>query len=152
MNVESNPKLVRRMADEGHVIGHHTFDHSRLDRISLRETVNQIQRTDRLFERIIGRKVALFRPPRGRLTAAKMLRLWAAGMSIVLWSSDPKDCERQSAAELSAWFNVHRVQAGDVVLMHDDQPHAAQALPELVADAEGRGLEFTSPLSWISRS
>src|SRR5262249_22133542 len=91
----------------------------------------------------------LFRPPHGKLTAGKLLRLWRGGQTVVLWNVDPKDFACRTGEELRAWFGRRPLQGGVVVLLHDDRPHAATALPGLIEATRKRGLRFTTPLPWV---
>lgn len=149
MNVERHPEIVRRIVDEGHVIAHHTYSHQRPASLSAARLAAEIRRTDDLFRRITGRPSRLFRPPWGKLSAAKFVRLWAAGQGIVLWTKDPRDCERRDVGEVRAWFAAHPLGPGDILLMHDDQPFAADVIADVIADLRGRGLRFTTPLAWM---
>lgn len=148
-NVEQHPQIVRRIVDEGHVIAHHTFSHQRPALLSAADLVDEIRRTNDLFGRIAGRPSRLFRPPWGKLGAAKFLRVWAAGQGVVLWTKDPRDCEHRDAADVRRWFAENPLQGGDILLMHDDQPFAADVLPEVIGELRARGLRCTTPLEWM---
>src|SRR5688572_11811615 len=61
-----HPALLRRVHDEGHLIGNHTFDHSRLGMFKGRRYwVDQVRRTNDLVRELTGQTPALFRPPMG---------------------------------------------------------------------------------------
>ena len=150
-NVEQHPEIVKRIVREGHAIGHHTYSHSHPASQSASQLVGEIRRTDKLFREICGKPFTLFRPPWGKLGAAKFIRVWAAGQGVVLWTSDPRDCERKSADEVRGFFKANPLVGGDILLMHDDQPFAAEVLSEVIADARQRGLRFVTPLGWMGR-
>jgi len=145
---EQYPDLVRRIVSEGHVLGHHSLTHSPPHETSSRQLLAEVQRTRDLLRELVGEAPILFRPPHGKLTARKFVRLWRAGLTIVLWNVDPRDYARQSEDELCDWFRANPLRAGDIVLFHDNQPHAAGVLGELVAMARERRLSFTTPLDW----
>jgi peptidoglycan/xylan/chitin deacetylase (PgdA/CDA1 family) len=86
-----HPEIVRRIADEGHELGHHSFYHRDPASVSATQLIDEARSTSALLREITGKAPVLFRPPHGKLTVRKMLRLWAAAQSIVLWSADPKD-------------------------------------------------------------
>jgi hypothetical protein len=67
----------------------------------------------------------------------------------VLWNADPKDYACRSAGEILAWFEQHPLRPGDVVLLHDTQPHTAAALPHLIDSARARGLGFETVARWV---
>jgi peptidoglycan/xylan/chitin deacetylase (PgdA/CDA1 family) len=146
---ERYPNLVRRIAAEGHAVGHHTFYHTDLRRTSARQLAAEVRRTRDLLARLLGKAPNLFRPPHGKLTPAKLWSLWRAGQTVVLWNVDPKDYACRSADQLQAWCEAHPMQAGDLVLMHDDRPHAAMVLPGLIAVARQRGLTFSTIPDWV---
>ena len=74
--------------------------------------------------------------------------LWRERQTVVLWNVDPKDWACRSPAEMHEWFRRRPLQGGDVVLMHDDRPHAADVLPVLIADARAKGLSFGLVSQW----
>lgn len=146
-----HPELVRRIAAAGHAVGHHSYSHADPGATSAREFLSEVRRTARELEQVIGEAPTLFRPPHGKLTVAKALALWSLGQTIVLWNVDPKDFACESSAAVSEWFALHPVQAGDIVLLHDNRPYAAEALPGLVADAKRRKLTFARVSEWTTR-
>ena len=149
-NVQQHPDLLRRIAAEGHAIGHHSFLHTDPDATSSRQLLAEIKQTNQLLENLIGRKSSLFRPPHGKLTAAKMLGLWRAGQKIILWNVDPKDFQSHSPEQLRQWFKSHPLSPGDIVLLHDKVEHLAEILPEVIQSTRRRGIHFTTVAKWIA--
>ncbi len=142
MKAQRYPDLARRIAEEGHSIGSHTYHHHSLVGLSRPALLEEVGRTAELLQCVLRRPVSLFRPPHGKLSAASMWHLWRSGQRVILWNSDPKDYAMTSAAELAGWLRRHPFQAGDIVLLHDNHPYAAAALPEAIREARGCGLEF----------
>ncbi len=142
------PELVRRMAAEGHLIGHHSYTHSDPARTSAAQLIGEVQRSGALLTDILGGPPRWFRPPHGKLTASKLWRLYRSGQTVVLWNADPKDYACPTAADLRRWFQQRPLQGGDLVLMHDTYPHASEVVPELVADCRARGLTFATIDQW----
>jgi peptidoglycan/xylan/chitin deacetylase (PgdA/CDA1 family) len=145
---ERYPDLVRRMVAEGHVVGHHTFTHLEPGQATARQLIAEVDRTQALLADLLGRRPTLFRPPRGKVTASLLWRLWRLGQTVVLWNVDPRDYACPSSEELAGWFRRSRLSGGDVVLMHDNRPHAAAVLADVVDAVRGCGLEFATPLQW----
>jgi peptidoglycan/xylan/chitin deacetylase (PgdA/CDA1 family) len=141
-NAAQYPDLVRRMADEGHVVANHSYTHTRRDLLGGREVIEEVRRTRDLLRSLLGSASRFFRPPNGKVRAADLLRLWLDGQTVVLWSVDPKDFACRSAGEVRDWFEAHPLRGGDVVLLHDNVPHAAAALPDLVRSVREQGLDF----------
>jgi peptidoglycan/xylan/chitin deacetylase (PgdA/CDA1 family) len=146
---ERHPELVRRIAEEGHAVGNHTFHHAAPGSTPAPQLLAEVERTDRLLSGLTGVRSFPFRPPQGKLTAAKLWRLWGTGRSVVLWNVDPKDYAADSTEEVRDWFGRRPLRAGDVVLLHDRVPHAVNVVPELVAAARGQGLTFQTVPEWL---
>jgi peptidoglycan/xylan/chitin deacetylase (PgdA/CDA1 family) len=148
---ERYPDLIRRMVAEGHVVGNHTYMHSDPVRMRAREFLDEVQRTHNLLTSLIGSSPPpLLRPPYGRLTVAKLIRSWRAGQSIVLWNVDAEDFASRSADEVQERLERHAWQSGDLILMHDNHPHASLVVPELAQRARASGLTFTTIASWVA--
>ena len=145
---ERYPELVRRMAAEGHAVGHHSYCHTAPTLTPARQLVEELRRTDHLLTGLLGTPPHLYRPPHGKVTAAKLWGLWRAGQTVVLWNVDPKDSARPRPEDVRAWFREHPLRGGDIVLMHDNGPHAAAVVPDLIRGASAQGLRFTTPLAW----
>jgi len=147
---ERHPELVRRMAAEGHVVGHHSYCHSDPQRTSARELLDEVERTRRVLAALLGKAPDLFRPPHGKVTVSKLWKLWRAGQTVVLWNVDTKDYACTSAAELKERLEASPLRSGDVVLMHDNRPYAAQVVRDLIAVTRARGLGFATVLPWTA--
>jgi teichuronic acid biosynthesis glycosyltransferase TuaC len=148
-NAEKYPDLVKRMADAGHLIGHHSFTHSKPAETSAGKLVEEVHRTRELLARVVGNDSCWFRPPHGQLTAGKLWGLYCNRQRVVLWNADPKDYARSEPEEVWQWFQGRPLQGGDLVLLHDNCPHAAHILPALVAAGRERGLSFETIDKWF---
>ena len=144
------PEIVRRIADEGHVTGNHTWTHQDPAALSGEDLATEIAKTDSLLKELTGACPQLFRPPMGRLTVGKLRRLWQMKKSIVLWSNDPKDFACGSSYELRAKLTQKPIDPGDIVLMHDNKPFSGEVLREVISNAKKRGILFDTPLSWAN--
>ncbi len=141
---EKYPELVRRIQEEGHMVGNHSFYHPNPNSVPASFLLNGIDRTDRLLAEMVGNKDFFYRPPYGKLTTWKLLRLLLAKRKIVLWNVDAKDYACQSAEELLDRFQKRPIASGDVVLLHDRLPYASAVIPHLAGVAKERGLRFTT--------
>jgi peptidoglycan-N-acetylglucosamine deacetylase len=141
-DAEKHPDIVRRIAAEGHTIGHHSFTHGPPRRTSARALMEEVRRTVELLRDILGYAPRLFRPPRGQLTSQKLVRLWLARQKIVLWNVDPRDFACASPADLAAAMDEGQLTAGDIVLLHDDTPLLPPILTDLARGLGRRGLDL----------
>lgn len=151
---EQRPDLVRRMASEGHHVGNHTYSHQPIDQLSHGALLQEVRRTGALLQRLLGKPSSLFRPPHGKVTPSSLWQLWRAEQQVILWNANPRDYLAGDAKELVRWFRANPLDAGDIVLLHDNHPYAAEVLPEVIREARTRGLKFATlePARWAERS
>ncbi|HPN80759.1 polysaccharide deacetylase family protein, partial [Dokdonella sp.] len=71
--VEAHPAVVRRIVDEDHQLGNHSYNHPRFTRIPHSQQLSQIERTERLLAAIDGKREHRFRPPSGRFPLSLLL-------------------------------------------------------------------------------
>lgn len=113
--ISSRPELVQRMADEGHQIGLHSWDHVQLSGLD-RDGINrQLDQCRHALEELVGESHFMVRPPYGYVDEA--LEQWADA-PIVCWSVDPEDW-RDEDVERIIQAVLEDVGDGDIVLMHD---------------------------------
>ncbi len=146
-----HPRIVKRIIAEGHALGHHSYTHSDPHATSTKTLMNEIALTDQVLREVTGSGCGMFRPPRGQITSAKLLACIGRGLSIVLWNVDPRDYRLASVEPLKQWCAAYKPASGDVVLMHDAQPYAAEVIDDLAASVRRAGLDFAIPLKWRQR-
>ena len=143
---KQHPELIRRIADDGHDLGNHTWTHSEPSRTSTARFLDEVALTRRLIQDITGRDCRLTRPPKGALTISKALGLWRQLQTVVLWNIDPKDFAMPDTAAISQWMSGYRPQTGDIVLLHDNHSRAGIAVEQLVEDS---ALRFVTLSNWL---
>ena len=122
------PELVRLVAEKGHVIGGHSWDHPSFPLISGRERRRQMRACERALAPYGHR---LFRPPYGeQVVASRLDALWL-GYEVVCWSVDVGDWY-ESDASLMAGRLVEWIHPGAIVLFHE-------TLHDQGKDTPGRG-------------
>jgi peptidoglycan/xylan/chitin deacetylase (PgdA/CDA1 family) len=93
------PAIARRIAEEGHEIGNHSYTHPFLDRLGASSVTNEIDRTSDATFQVTGRPPLTFRPPYGAFTRNQRTGLHAArALPTILWSVDPLDWRRPHPA------------------------------------------------------
>lgn len=142
-NAERYPDVARRIVAEGHAIGNHSYSHPRFAQVDLDVQRAEIDRTDDILAVIDGQPRHWFRPPSGALPLRMLGDFARRRRGIAYWSYDSMDYRRQSAEILARRLREQPPAAGDIVLMHDDDPNTVQALRELVPEwrAAGHALE-----------
>jgi peptidoglycan/xylan/chitin deacetylase (PgdA/CDA1 family) len=127
--------LFKRMSDEGHEIGNHTWGHNGAADV----LIGSLQATDDLVRSVTGKTPALMRPPGGGVNAQTR----ACGKPIILWSIDPRDWENRNGTYI---YNhvVNNAQSGSIVLLHDSHSTTIPAALKIIDTLKARGYAFVT--------
>ncbi|MCA9076401.1 MAG: polysaccharide deacetylase family protein [Planctomycetaceae bacterium] len=143
-----HPELVKRIVEEGHAIGNHSYTHSEPSRTAARQFADETRRTSELIDRLTGTHSSLIRPPKGKLSLMKFVHLWQNEQSIVLWNVDPKDFAMTDDVSTDSWCDSYKPHQGDVILLHDRLPHAATIVQRL-AQRHADHVKSVSVFDWL---
>jgi peptidoglycan/xylan/chitin deacetylase (PgdA/CDA1 family) len=149
--VEEREETVRRIVEEGHAIGNHTYDHRYKSLYgSFLSFFGQVEKTGGILTRITGKPVRLLRAPGGtygNFDDFYFRNLREAGYSVFDWNVDSGDSKRRGVSAEEIIRNVKNSKpAGDevVVLLHDGSGHeeSVKALPEIIRYYMEKGYRF----------
>lgn len=136
---EESKKIVKRMYEEGHLIGNHTYRHVDLSKISGREAEKEIKTTDEAIKKITGHETEFIRPPFGAMPEGEE----DPDKIYVKWTVDSLDWVTKDTEKI-----VEKVTAdtkeGDVILMHDCYGESVEAALQIVDIMEKQGYEFVT--------
>lgn len=129
--VESYPEVVKEIVGQGHQVANHTWSHSEPATTSAHQFLNEIERVEKLLDKLAGPHQKWTRPPKGELSFTKTTGLWRRGHSIALWNVDPRDYRMTHRADITGWCEQYAPTDGDIILMHDCHPWAAEIVDRL---------------------
>ena len=143
--VERYPNQVKKIVEDGHSIGNHTWNHPYHFHTEA-SARKQIEKTAAILNKVAGVKTALFRPPGGYLDNGLSQYAQKRKQVVVMWSADSGDSANTSAQGLLD--NVLRpAKAGGIVLMHDgggDRSKTVWALPNMISGLREQGYRFVT--------
>lgn len=146
--LETAPDLVRRMAEEGHVVGNHTYHHPDMSAIATREAfAAELSATEEKFKDITGQDMPKFyRPPQGKYSEQNLQFAKELGYTTVFWSLAYVDWYQndQPTAEEAFGKLIPRIHDGAVVLLHSTSATNAAILDDLLTRWEEMGYRFGS--------
>ena len=146
--LETAPELVRRMTNEGHIVGNHTYHHYDMSKIadpaSFRKELSDVET---LYEQTTGEAMKkYYRPPQGVYSAENLRQAQALGYRTVFWSlayvdwyQDDQPTKEQAFSKL-----IPRIHPGAIVLLHSTSRTNAEILDALLTTWEGMGYRFAS--------
>ncbi|MEG1291731.1 MAG: polysaccharide deacetylase family protein, partial [Lachnospiraceae bacterium] len=140
MQVEQYPKLVKRISEEGHLIGNHSYVHEQLTKLSNGKACEQINRTNDLIYHITGTYPTYVRPPYGEWKKNLDCEL---NMIEVFWDIDTLDWSCKNHSKIVNHV-VTKIQENDIILMHDSYETTVTATMEIIDTLEKQGYEFVT--------
>lgn len=135
-----HPNIIKRMNEEGHLIGNHTYSHIQLKSNNREEFKEELVATSVAIEEIIQEEVIYVRPPYGTWDKALEEEL---NMIPVLWTVDPLDwCSDNVACVVQKV--TKDVEENDIILMHDYYESTVTAALEIVDELMKEGYLFVT--------
>jgi peptidoglycan-N-acetylmuramic acid deacetylase len=146
--LEKNPDLVRRMVEEGHIVGNHTCSHPDMSAISDSAAFQkELDNLADLYREATGQELPrYYRPPRGLYSEENLKQAAALGYKTILWSlayvdwyNDDQPTDEEAYAKL-----LPRIHNGAIVLLHQTSATNARILDDLLTRWEDMGFRFAS--------
>ncbi len=139
-NAQNNYNVLKRMIDEGHIIGNHTYSHKNLFLLNEKQILKEIDQTNQIIEAVSLKPVKYFRPSYGNYNA-KIINL--AQMEVVLWNVDSLDWKIRNSNRIARKV-VNKVQNGSIILMHDIYKTSVKAAFKIIDELQKEGYEFVT--------
>ncbi len=134
----ANPEIVKRMYDEGHLIGNHTNTHCRLTKVSYESAICDISLASENIFSIIGDYPDYIRPPFGEYTS-KLKE--SSEMFEILWSLDPRDWSVLNENTVANYV-IKKVKDGDIIILHDIFDTSVKAAFIIIDELTKQGYTF----------
>lgn len=137
---EAYPELIRRMQEEGHLIGNHTYSHIQLGKNNRETFKAELVKTNELLRSITGEEPQYVRPPYGSWDKSFETELT---MIPVLWTIDPMDWCSSDVNGIVRKV-TEKAEENAVILMHDEYESTVTAALEIVDILQKQGYEFVT--------
>lgn len=148
--LESAPELVKRMVEEGHCVGNHTYHHPDMSKISdMASFRKEMDDVANLFRQITGTELTMYyRPPQGKYSVENLKMAKELGYKTFFWSLAYVDWyqDQQPSREEALEKLTGRIHPGAVILLHSTSKTNGEVLDELLGEWEKMGYSFR-PLS-----
>lgn len=138
--VKQYPDVVRRMHDDGHLIGVHSYKHVNFKEVGTACTLQQIEKTQKAIYDVTGEYAGYIRPPYGCWQKELDAQV---NLIEVLWNVDPRDWATTDADTV-----VQRIlkdtKPGDIILLHDASASSVQAAFTVIDTLQKQGYSFVT--------
>lgn len=142
----AHPKIVKRMAKEGHVVGNHSYAHEYYFPLKFVWSMRaDLQKTQVLLEELTGSNITYFRPPFGvtNPTLAKVCK--QLDYTVVGWSIRSLDTKKEPRELILARIRK-QLHPGAIILLHDHLPDSEKLLKELLELLKNEGYAVVPPV------
>ena len=144
--LEKNADLVRRMVEEGHIVGNHTMHHYDMSKLTTQEAFSkELQDLEDLYRKTTGQEMQKFyRPPQGIYSEENLKMAKELGYQTVFWSLAYVDWNKDAQPTREEAFRklLPRTHPGAVVLLHSTSSTNAEILEELIGKWKEEGYSF----------
>ena len=137
-NADANPELLKKIADEGHTIGYHSYSHKDILKTKPSEWIADVERKSAVSD------TKLFRPPYGRILFRHYRRL-KSRYKFVFWDVMSYDYDAARSPESIMSLLEKSVREGSVVVFHDKEKckgNTLAVLPQFIELMKSKGYSF----------
>lgn len=144
--LKGQSELIKRMIDEGHIVGNHTVNHLNLPKQPPETVESEITELNRLCDELYGYKMTYMRPPEGEFSEKSLAVTNSLGMRTIMWSFAYKDWDvnAQRGSDYAYQSVMPYLHDGAVILLHAVSSDNASALEKIITDAKAQGYVFKS--------
>ncbi len=147
--IAAAPDLARRVLEEGHEVGNHTWTHPHLDTLSDSKVEAELDQTQEIMAKELRHSPRWFRPPYGALRKNQAHLIAARSLGIVEWSVTPDDWAKPGVDKITAKI-LAETEAGSIIVCHDISQQTVDSMKIILDPLSQRGLVF-STLSQLLR-
>ena len=141
-NIKGNEPIVKRMMEEGHVIGNHSYSHTFWFSLNKSENMfNDMKKCDQEIVRVIGKQPRFFRPPYGVINPMVKGAIKKGNYDCIGWSIRTYDTTAKSAEQVLK-KSLKNLSNGDIILFHDWGHFTIGILSDLLKEVRARGFEI----------
>ncbi len=144
--LEGQQELVKRMINEGHIVGNHTVHHPNLSECSIDEIRQELDILNSKSVELYGYQMKYMRPPEGAYNERVLALATDMGYKTIFWSHAYKDWDVnvQKGREYAINQVIPYLHNGEILLLHAVSKDNADALKEIILEAREKGFSFKS--------
>lgn len=145
--LKGQQELVRRMVEEGHLVGNHTIHHPSLPELGDSQLEEEVLGLERAFQEKFGQRMEFLRPPKGEYSERTLSLTNQLGFCNLFWSFAYDDWYRDKirGSEYARNIVMRNLHNGAVLLLHAVSKDNAEALDSIIKGAGQKGYTIGDP-------
>lgn len=146
-NIQKHPKIFKRIIQENHQIGNHTFHHLKGWETDFEYYIENTILCRKEINKHTSASSNLFRPPYGKIKRNQSKALQKLGYEIIMWSIITKDYDNNTSPKECLNNALYDLKPGNIIVFHDSlkaQKNLFYALPRFIEDTIAKGYSFST--------
>jgi len=132
-NIENNRALTKRIDEEGHVVGNHSYCHSwKFPWLGYKKMEQNLRQCDRIIEEVIGKKTSFFRPPFGVTNPMLAKAVTSIGYISIGWNIRSFDTTCRGNQNKVIRRIEKKLKPGSIILLHDNLSFSDELLVRIL--------------------
>lgn len=142
--VKTNPELIQRMIDEGHIVGNHTVNHPSLPDCNYEKVNSEIMNLHKAIYEKFNYEMKYMRPPKGEFSEQSLVYIKSLGYKTVMWSFayDDWDNNKQNREEYGKEKILNNTHNGEIMLLHATSKDNSEILDYILKEIKKQGYVF----------
>ncbi|BED93102.1 MAG: polysaccharide deacetylase family protein [Candidatus Paraimprobicoccus trichonymphae] len=124
--------MVKKINEDGHDIGNHSYTHPFLPNLNKENLESEIEKCNKVLEKIINKKIDLFRAPFGATDKTVIKKAEEKKMFLIKWNIDTVDWKKGTTEEQILKTVKNEKRKGSIILMHMGKNQTIKVLPKLI--------------------
>lgn len=144
--IKNEPELIKRMVEEGHIVGNHTVNHPSMPDLSEEEITKELSELNNSFSKLTNQNMKFMRPPMGEFSEKSLAVTQKNGYKSIFWSVAYADwdTDNQKGVDNAVEQVTKQFHNGAVILLHAVSEDNANALEQIINTAKEQGYTFKS--------
>ena len=144
--VNTSEDIIKRMIDEGHIVGNHTTNHICMPTSSNDKIKEEVMSLHQSIYEKFGYEMKYIRPPKGEYSEASVAYTNTLGYTTVMWSFAYDDWEdsKQGREEYGKTKILENLHNGEIMLLHATSKDNCNILDEMIKEIKNQGYVFKS--------
>ena len=141
-NIEKHPEIFKKITQEEHAIGNHTFNHLKGWETNNDEYIDNVKKCKETISKLSTEHCQLFRPPYGKIKPSQSKILRKLGYKIIMWDVLSRDFDKTITQEECLDNVLKNVKSGSIIVFHDSvkaEQNLKYVLPKTLAFLKEKG-------------